>query len=97
LSWTAYATSIPKADEVEEKVQAALDAQLVQQPFDSWDDDIAEQQELAKKLASEVAASGNIGDGPFNVTLNGHRQRSTNDPSSLSVSVSGSIEAQPTP
>jgi hypothetical protein len=87
MSWQVSITSIPK-EEVAEKVKAALDAQLTAQPFDSWDDDVQAQQDAAVGITTEIADSGSVGDGPFNITLNGHRKRNPTESYSLSVLIS---------
>lgn len=88
LSWTLYGSAVPK-DEAVEKLTQTKDAQLAQQPFDSWDDPVEEQMQSAFR-AVEALLSG-IDEEKVNLSLSGHAVTgpATGSTNSISVSVSG--------
>lgn len=72
--WDATASGLA-VDEIQQKMREAVDATLDTNEFNSWDDDVATQQDYAIEKAWEIAGNTDLGDGPFTVTVGGHRKR----------------------
>jgi len=88
MSWNLTATTI-EAEKVQEQLTKAKNTQLEAQPFDSWDDDVEPQIDAAISTAKAIIQSGKFGDGPFNVSLNGHAPRNKGEYPAVTVSVTG--------
>lgn len=87
MSWTARATSVT-VDEMVDALRQNADSQLQNADTEQWDDDIATQQDYVFERTREIADSTDL-NGPFNVVVGGHRQRSTTDPSFVSITITG--------
>lgn len=86
MSW-GFQAQAKDAGEVGEKLETAQQASLDQTPFDSWDDDVAEQQAAAFAAAEQISASGVVGKGPFSISLSGHCSRGETDMPSLYINI----------
>ncbi len=87
VSWNVSATSV-SADKVEEQLKKSKDAQLDAASFDSWDDLVEKQIDLAIAKAASIAKSGAVGEGPFNFSLYGHASSGA-EPHSVTVIITG--------
>lgn len=92
MSWTLYAQvkdgkdSQEQSTNVVEALHAAKQAQLDQQPFDSFDDDVEEQIDIAIFAAGEFANRGGFRRG-VNVNMSGHAARGDTDYVTINVNV----------
>ena len=93
MSWTASLANAPR-DNVVEALEENLQNQLKSQPFDEWDPDVKEQQDIA--LAAVQECADQVRGDRLNVSMGGHRvaegQQGTD---TFSVSISSSAYVSP--
>lgn len=87
MSWAIY-TQAKDSDSVPGAIEEARQKQLDTQPFDSWDDDVEEQQVAAANVASDFAKMLDTQDGSIIINMSGHAKRAENDTVSISVALS---------
>ena len=91
MSWSLYNTNVPKENLVEE-IQKAADSQLANQPFDSWDDAVQDQMDVAARAAELIAEK--LPSEAVNFGLSGHARTGATDLSTINVSISEAYQPE---
>lgn len=86
MSWTLGTTST-KPEEVREKLEQNKDNQLAAATFDSWDDGVQDQMNIAMDCVNEILGAPGFGEKLVNVSMNGHLAQVGQGNSSVSISV----------